>query len=143
MLQEMIHEARIIPLDGRPHIDERIRLWMGDSRGRWDGDTLVVETTNFSEQIVFNSYNCCPGAGANLRLVEHFTRVDTDRIDHRYTVEDPATYVRPWTAAIPMTRFDGPIFEYACHERNHGMENLLRGARAQERTVGPTFTEAK
>ena len=143
MLQEMIHEARIIPLDGRPHIDERIRLWMGDSRGRWDGDTLVVETTNFSEQIVFNSYNCCPGAGANLRLVEHFTRVDTDRIDHRYTVEDPATYVGPWTAAIPMTRFDGPIFEYACHERNYGMENLLRGARAQERTVGPTSTEAK
>ncbi len=132
MLQEMIHEVRIIPLDGRPHVDEDIRFWMGDSRGRWEGDTLVVETTNFSDQIVFNSFNCCPGAGANLRLVEHFTRVDADTIDHRYTVEDPATYAGPWTAAIPMTRLDGPIYEYACHEGNYGMENLLRGARVQE-----------
>ena len=135
MLQEMIHEVRIIPLDGRPHIDKGIRLWMGDSRGRWDGETLVVETTNFSDQIVYNSYNCCPGAGANLRLVERFTRVDASTIDHRYTVEDSTTYAGPWTAAMPMSRFDGPIFEYACHERNYGMENLLRGARVQERVV--------
>ena len=132
ILQEMIHEVRIIPLDGRPHVDEDIRFWMGDSRGRWEGNTLVVETTNFSDQIVFNSFNCCPGAGANLRLVEHFTRVDADTIDHRYTVEDPATYADPWTAAIPMTQLDGPIYEYACHEGNYGMENLLRGARVQE-----------
>ena len=135
ILQEMIHEVRIIPLDGRPHVDDDVRFWMGDSRGRWEGDTLVVETTNFSDQIVFNSFNCCPGAGANLRLEERFTRVDADTIDHRYTVEDPATYAGPWTAAIPMTRLDGPIYEYACHEGNYGMENLLRGARVQEGTV--------
>jgi len=132
ILQEMIHEVRIIPLDDRPHIDGDIRLWMGDSRGRWDGDTLVVETTNFAEQIVFNSYNCCPGAGANLRLVERFTRVDANTLDHRYTVEDPTTYAGPWTASIPLARFHGPIYEYACHEGNYGMENLLRGARVQE-----------
>ena len=135
ILQEMIHEVRIIPLDGRPHVDDDVRFWMGDSRGRWEGDTLVVETTNFSDQIVFNSFNCCPGAGANLRLEERFTRVDADTIDHRYTVEDPFTYAGPWTAAIPMTRLDGPIYEYACHEGNYGMENLLRGARVQEGTV--------
>jgi hypothetical protein len=132
ILQEMIHEVRIIPLDDRPHIDGDIRLWMGDSRGRWDGDTLVVETTNFAEQIVFNSYNCCPGAGANLRLVERFTSVDANTLDHRYTVEDSTTYAGPWTASIPLVRFNGPIYEYACHEGNYGMENLLRGARVQE-----------
>lgn len=134
ILQEMIHEVRIIPLDERPNIDADIQLWMGDSRGRWEGDTLVVETTNFDDQIVFNSYNCCPGAGANLRLVERFTRVDAHTLDHRYTVEDPTTYAGPWTASIPLAQFDGPIYEYACHEGNYGMENLLRGARVQERT---------
>ncbi len=132
ILQEMINEVRVIPLDGRPHVDDEIRLLMGDSRGRWDGETLVVETTNFSDEIVFNSFNCCPGAGEHLRLVERFTRLDDDTIDHRYTVEDSATYAGPWTASIPMARFDGPIFEYACHEGNYGMENLLRGARVQE-----------
>ncbi len=143
ILQEMIHEVRIIPLDGRPHIGDGIRLWMGDSRGRWDGDTLVVETTNFSDQIVFNSFNCCPGAGANLRLEERFTRVDADTIDHRYTVEDSATYAVPWTAAIPMARLEGPIYEYACHEGNYGMENLLRGARVQEGAAVASSTRSR
>lgn len=129
ILQEMIHEVRIIPLDGRPHVDDDIRLWMGDSRGRWEGNTLVVETTNFSEQITTNSYNCCPGAGAHLRLVERFTRLDADTIDHRYTVEDPTTYAESWTAAIPMSRLEGPIYEYACHEGNYGMEGIMAGAR--------------
>jgi len=92
----------------------------------------VVETTNFAEQIVFNSYNCCPGAGANLRLVERFTSVDANTLDHRYTVEDSTTYAGSWTASIPLVRFNGPIYEYACHEGNYGMENLLRGARVQE-----------
>ena len=138
ILQEMINEVRVIPLDGRPHVDDDIRLFMGDSRGRWEGETLVVETTNFSDQIVFNSFNCCPGAGADLRLVERFTRLDADTIEHRYTVEDSTTYTGPWTASIPMSRFDGPIFEYACHEGNHGMENLLRGARVQERSATPS-----
>ena len=132
ILQEMINEVRVIPLDGRPHVDDEIRLLMGDSRGRWDGETLVVETTNFSDEIVFNSFNCCPGAGEHLRLVERFTRLDDETIEHRYTVEDSTTYAGPWTASIPLARFDGPIFEYACHEGNYGMENLLRGARVQE-----------
>ena len=135
VFKEMAHDAKLIPLDGSPHAPDVVRQWNGDSRGRWEGDTLVVETTNFSDQIVFNSFNCCPGAGANLRLEERFTRVDADTIDHRYTVEDPFTYAGPWTAAIPMTRLDGPIYEYACHEGNYGMENLLRGARVQEGTV--------
>ena len=143
ILQEMIHEVRIIPLDGRPHVGDDIRLWMGDSRGRWEGDTLVVETTNFSDQIVFNSYNCCPGAGANLRLVERFTRVDDDMIDHRYTVEDPATYAVSWTVAIPLIRLEGPIYEYACHEGNYGMENLLRGARVREGAAVAPSTRSK
>ena len=143
ILQEMINEVRVIPLDGRPHVDDDIRLLMGDARGRWDGDTLVVETTNFSDEIVFNSFNCCPGAGEHLRLVERFTRLDDDTIDHRYTVEDSTTYVGPWTASIPMVRFEGPIFEYACHEGNYGMENLLRGARVQEGVAGAPPTGSR
>ena len=135
ILSEMIHDARVIPLEGHTNPPDSFSQWTGLSLGRWDGETLMVETTNFSDQIVYNSYNCCPGAGANLRLVERFTRVDADTIDHRYTVEDSTTYAGPWTAAMPMIRFDGPIFEYACHERNYGMENLLRGARVQERVV--------
>ena len=133
MLQEMIHEPRIIPLDDRPPLDDRIRLWMGASRGRWEGDTLVVETTNYRDDIYQNSFNCCPGAAGGLVMVERFTRVAHDAIEHEYTVTDPATYTRSWTASIPMRRFPGPIYEYACHEGNYGMENLLRGARVQER----------
>jgi hypothetical protein len=136
MLQEMIHEPRIIPLDGRPPVDERIRLWMGDSRGRWEGDTLVVETTRYRDDIYQNSFNCCPGASAGLTLIERFRRVDVGTIEHQYTVIDPDTYTSPWTASIPMRRFPGPIYEYACHEGNYGMENLLRGGRVQE-PAGP------
>ena len=135
IVQEMIHEPRIIPVDHRPRIDGNIRLFMGDSRGRWEGDTLVVETVNFRDDIAANSFNCCPGAGDNLRLVERFTRIDAETIEHRYTVDDPTTYVRPWTVAIPMTRIEGPMFEYACHEGNYGMEGILAGARAEERAT--------
>jgi len=132
LLQEMINEARVIPLDDRPHIDSRIRLWLGDSRGYWDGDTLVVETTNYRDEIFTNSFNCCPGASSSLTLTERFKRLDDSTIDHEYTVHDPDTYTRSWTARIPMRRFAGPLYEYACHEGNYGMENLLRGARVQE-----------
>ena len=132
IMQEMIHEARIIPLDGRPHLAPAIRSWLGDSRGRWDGDTLVVETTNYHEWSAFNSYYCCRGAAANLRIVERYRRLDANTIDHQFTVEDPTTFTRPFTIALPMTRIDGPIFEYACHEGNYGMEGILRGARADE-----------
>jgi hypothetical protein len=136
ILQEMIHEVRIIPLDGRPHLPSRLGFWLGDSRGRWEGDTLVVETSNYHELSMFNSYYCCRGAARNLRIVERFRRVDADTIDHRFTVEDPTIFTKPFTVAVPMARSEGPIFEYACHEGNYGMGGILRGARAQEQEDG-------
>jgi hypothetical protein len=135
ILQEMIHEARIITMDGRPHLDARIRQWLGDSRGRWEGNTLVVDTTNFDERVVDNSFNCCRGAGANLHVIERFTRVDADTIDFQYTVDDPTTWTKPWTAVVPMRRTDDRIYEYACHEGNYGLGGILRGARAEEKAA--------
>jgi hypothetical protein len=135
IMQEMIHEVRVIRLDGSPHVDPKIRLWMGDSRGHWEGDTLVVDTTNFSDKIISNSFNCCPAEGANLHVVERFRLVDADSIDYRYTVNDPATYTKPWTAAVPMTRTTGPLYEYACHEGNYAMTDILAGARAKEKAA--------
>ena len=130
---EMLHDARIVPLDGRPHLPAGVRQWLGDSRGRWEGDTLVVETTNFTDKVYERRVsNTVFGASRAMRLVERFTRVDADTLDYRFTVIDPTTFERPWTAAIPMTALDAPILEYACHEGNYSMENMLRGARAQE-----------
>jgi hypothetical protein len=125
ILIEMIHDARIIPLDGRPHAPQGVRQWMGDSRGRWDGNTLVVDTTNFTGKTNYR------GSSEALHLVERFTRVDEDTINYEFRVEDPL-FTRPWSAAIPMVKTEGPIFEYACHEGNYGMTNLLKGARAAE-----------
>ena len=133
ILQEMIHEVRVIPLDGSPHIPLNVRQWLGDSRGHWEGDTLVVDTTNFRDEIRSNAFNCCGGVGGNLHLTERFTRIDKDTIDYQYTVDDPATFTRPWTAAVPLTRAPGPIYEYACHEGNYGMAGILAGARAEEK----------
>ena len=129
VLQELIHEARIIPLDGRPHLPPSVRQWMGDSRGRWEGDTLVVETTNFDPKTSFR------GSRDTLHLTERYTRVDDDTIDYRFTIDDPRTFERPWTVVRPMTRITDrvSIFEYACHEGNYSMEGILAGARAQER----------
>ncbi|RPI50991.1 MAG: hypothetical protein EHM55_20030 [Acidobacteria bacterium] len=127
ILIEMIHDVRIVPLDGRPHAPQAIRQWMGDSRGRWDGNTLVVTTTNFTDKTNFR------GSSARMKAVEKFTRVDADTIDYQFTIEDPASFARSWAAAIPMTKTEGPIFEYACHEGNYGMTNLLSGARAEEK----------
>ena len=130
---EMIHEARIIPLDGRPHLPGEVSQWLGDSRGHWDGDTLVVDTTNFTDKASFNGGLIGKGAsGARFHLVERFTRVNADTLLYEFTVEDPTWWTRPWTAAIPLKTTEGPIFEYACHEGNYGMTNLLTGARAQE-----------
>ena len=130
VLVEMIHDARIIPLDGRPHVDEGIRQWLGDSRGRWEGDTLVVETTNF---IPVNGRALTVfGANETTLLVERFRRIDDDTIDYEFTVSDPLEYTRPWTASIPMASLDGLLYEYACHEGNYGLENILVGARATE-----------
>jgi hypothetical protein len=129
ILDENIHDARVIPLDGRPHLPSTIRLWSGDSRGRWEGQTLVVETTNYSAKTTFRF----PVAPETLKAVERFTRVAADRIDYRYTIDDPTTYTRPWTVSLPMAAIEGPIYEYACHEGNYGLPHVLEGARAQER----------
>jgi len=134
ILVEMIHDARIIPLDGRPHLTPHIRQWLGDSRGRWEGDTLVIETTNLSERVTDRTVTVF-GAGEKMRLIERLTRTDADAIDYRVTVEAPTTFTQPWTAAIPMIRLDAPIFEYACHEGNYGLVNILSGERALERAA--------
>src|SRR5215467_6253879 len=124
---ETIHDARIIPLDGRPHPGRAIRNILGDSRGHWDGDTLVVDTTNFSPKSNFR------GARENLHLVERFTRVSADRLEYSFTVSDDTTWVRPWTAMIPLQRSKAPMYEYACHEGNLGLAGILAGSRAEER----------
>ncbi len=134
LLNEMVHDARIIPLDGRSHLPDGIRHWAGDSRGRWEGDTLVVESRNFTDKTASfePSALSAVGTGATLRLTERFTRVDADTLRYEYTVDDPETYTRPFTVAVPMRLSDVPIFEYACHEGNYGMVNALSGARAAE-----------
>jgi hypothetical protein len=120
-------QARIIPTDGRPHVSEQVRQWGGDSRGHWEGDTLVVETTNFKEEAAIQ------GSSAALRVIERFRRVSADQILYQFTVEDPTTWTRPWSAEIPMMKTDGPVYEYACHEGNYSLENTLRGARVREK----------
>jgi hypothetical protein len=122
---EMIHEARIVPLDGRPH--GTLPRWIGDSRGRWEGDTLVVETINFKGPTSLQ------GSSAQTRLVERFRRVGPDTISYEFTVSDPTTLTQPWTAVMPLTRIDELIYEYACHEGNYGMVGILSGARFQEK----------
>ena len=118
ILVEMIHDARIVPLDGRPHLSSSVGQWMGDARGRWEGDTLVVETTNLPQSVRV--------------VVERFTRVDADTIDYRISVTDPAEWTASWTAAMPMSSTDGPLFEYACHEGNHAVVNMLTGSRSKD-----------
>jgi hypothetical protein len=131
---EMIHDARIIPLATRGAPPAAIRNWLGSSRGRWEGETLVVETTNFNDKVREQSLIAF-SSGENLRLVERFRRTGPASIDYEFTVDDPAFYTRGWTASVPMIRIDGPIFEYACHEGNYGMGGILRGARAEEQAV--------
>ena len=137
ILYEMIHDVRVIPLDGRPHIAGQIRQWLGDARGRWEGNTLVVETTNFTDKT--SLMRDFPATRMNhseaLRLTERFTRIDAKTLNYRVTIDDPKTYTRPWTAEIPMTTDNAPdrILEYACHEGNYTVPNILSGARAQER----------
>jgi hypothetical protein len=127
IMNEMAHDARLIPLDGRPHLDARVRSWNGDSRGRWEGDTLVVDTTNFSAKSDFM------GSHENLHLTERFTRVGPEILNYEFTVDDPSTWTRPWTAMIPLKLKDERIYEYACHEGNSAIPNMLRGHRYEER----------
>ena len=137
ILHEMVHDVRVIPLDERDPLPDSVRQWMGSSRGRWDGDTLVVETTNFTDRTgSFNTSFEAWGAADNLRLVERFTRVDTETVLYEFTVHDPTTWTTPFTGRFPMSRGTAPLYEYACHEGNHGMVNMLSGARAEERRAG-------
>jgi hypothetical protein len=127
ILVEMLHHARIIPLDKRPPLPEAVRLLTGSSIGRWDGQTLVIETTNFTDKTAFQ------GSSENMRLTERFTRVAEDTIRYQFTVEDPDTWTRPWSAEVLWKKTVGPIFEHACHEGNYGLANILAGARAEEK----------
>jgi hypothetical protein len=129
IFSEMMHDARIIPLASRPHLPPNVRQWFGDSRGHWEGKTLVVETTNFTDKTNFR------GAGPNMRLTERFTRLDPDTLLYQFTVDDPQSFERPWSGEIPMKRAPGPIFEYACHEGNYSLVNTLSAARAEEKAA--------
>jgi hypothetical protein len=124
---EMIHDVRVVPLDGRPHLAKNVRNWLGDSRGRWQDDTLVVETTNFTGKTAFR------GSDENLRLVERFTRVDAGTLLYEFTVDDPTAFTKPWTVSIPLTHLDEQIYEYACHEANYAMPGMLKAARMEEK----------
>jgi hypothetical protein len=134
---EMFHDVRVIPVDGRPRAN--VPQWLGESRGRWEGDTLVVETSNFADKAKYWWATSWRAARPTLRLVERFTRVDVETLDYQFTMEDPTMFTRPWTARFPLTTnqaargvTQGPLYEYACHEGNQSIVNVLKGARAQE-----------
>jgi hypothetical protein len=127
ILTEMMHEVRVVPLDGRAHVGQSVGQWLGDSRGRWEGQTLVIETTNFNDKRLFR------GATRNLRLVERLTRLDADTIGYQLEVTDPATFATPWTLQNALRKTSGPLYEVACHEGNYGLAGILSGARAEER----------
>jgi hypothetical protein len=130
IMNEMVHNARIVPMDGRPH--SGIGQWNGDSRGRWDGDTLVVETKHFYGPTSFSERQ---GASSDMHLVERFSRIDADTLMYEFTVNDAKTWTKPWTVAIPMTQSPEPMYEYACHEANYAMEAMLKGARLEEQSA--------
>ncbi len=129
ILNEMVHDARIIPVTDGPALHEDVTQWMGDSRGRWEGDTLVVETTNFYNK---NSFTERYGATTAMTLVERFTRTNAETLTYQFTVEDPATWTSPWTVEVPMAFSEDEVWEYACHEGNYGMDGILAGHRAEE-----------
>jgi hypothetical protein len=124
---EMVHQMRRIPIDGSPHLPANVREWVGDSRGHWEGDTLVVDTTNFNDQTSFH------GSDENLHLIERFTLLDGGTIIYRFTIDDPTAFTKPWTGEIPFVKSDGLLYEYACHEGNEGMKGILSAARADEK----------
>ena len=129
LVTEMVHTVRVVPRDGRPALSDGVRQWSGDSRGHWEGETLVVETSNFNDQRGWR------GSTTNMKLVERYTRVDADTLDYEFTVIDPETWTSSWTASIPMRRSLNPMYEYACHEGNHSMDGILAGRRAEERAA--------
>ena len=134
ILNEMNHDVRVVPLDGRAPLPGSLRQWAGVSRGRWEGDTLVVRTTNFTDKTASFSPTVATalGTGATLTLTERFRLADARTLHYEFTIEDPQTFSRPFTAMVPMQKSDQPVFEYACHEGNSGLMHILRGARAEE-----------
>jgi hypothetical protein len=128
---EMIHDARIVPMDKRPYVGSGIKQWLGDSRGHWEGNTLVIETKGLRKVDLRNV--AVFGTSEQGRVIERFTRLGPDVMDYRITVEDPATFTRSWTASLPMSKVEGPLYEYACHEGNYGLPNILAGHRQEER----------
>ena len=126
---EMVHDTRIIPLDGRAALSPKIHQWFGDSRGHWDGNTLVVETRNFGDKISYR------GSGPSLHLTERFTRTGKNSVDYRVTLDDPSTWTKPWTIELHMRTSEGDLFEYACHEGNYGLHNILEEARDAEKAA--------
>jgi len=137
IMNEMAHDARIIPLDGRPHLDGSLRTWNGDSRGHWEGDTLVIDTTNFSAKSDFM------GSHENLHLTERITRADADTLNYEFTIDDPTTWTARWTAMVPMKLKNEMIFEYACHEGNDAIPDMLRGHRYEEREAAKTTSKPR
>jgi hypothetical protein len=136
IMTEMVHDVRIIRLGERSPLPEDMRPWFGDSWGWWEGNTLVVETTNLSQRQVGQSSYVYPGGSEQMKVVERFTRVDANTINYEFTVHDPGTYAEPWGGQVPMRRMDALVYEYACHEGNYALSNVLSGARAQEREEG-------
>jgi hypothetical protein len=136
ILIELLHEVRIIPMDGRPHAPQTVRSWLGDSRGHWEGNTLVIETTNFNDKVAFQ------GASQHLKLTERLTRTGEETMKYEFTVDDPHTWAQPWKAEMPATRTSGPIFEHACNEGNYSMSNMLAGARAEEKRAAEAAAPA-
>src|SRR6202790_5029715 len=126
---EMVHDVRIIRMNAQ-HAPPTVRQWLGDSVGHWEGDTLVVDTTNFTDKTRFR------GSSENLHVIERFTRLDANTIDYKFTIDDPTSFTKPWTAELPFTASTGPIYEYACHEGNYAMVDILSGARADEKKTG-------
>ena len=143
ILNEMVHDTRIVPLDGRFHLPDDVRQWMGDSRGHWEGDTLVIETSNFTDKTAsfLPSTRSAIGSGNTLSLTERFRRVAEDTLLYEYTVNDPTTFTGSFSVALPMKRGGGPLFEYACHEGNYAMLNILRGAREAELAIPAAATQ--
>jgi hypothetical protein len=138
ILVEMLHDPRIVPLDRVAPLASNVRQLEGSSRGRWDGNTLVIETANFTDKTAFQ------GSSEDMRLTERFTRVSDDTLMYRFTVDDPATWTRPWSAEVPWKKAIGPLFEHACHEGNYGLYNTLAGARAEEkRAADPAKEKSK
>jgi len=129
ILSERIHDVRVIPIGGGPHLPSNVRLWLGDPRGHWEGDTLVIDTTNFSEKSSFR------GSDENLHLIERYTRVGPTTVNYQFTVDDPTVWSRQWTAMIPLQRSNDQVYEYACHEGNYALPGVLAGARMQEKAT--------